>query len=73
MIVDQTPSTGDRRRRRNLETVEELAERYRRPRTSMYDFLRANPQAGVLRIGKRILVDVDIFDAYVTQHGQPNE
>jgi hypothetical protein len=51
--------------RRNLVTVDELAQAYRRPKTSLYDYLRAHPSAGVLKIGKRILVDVDEFDAYV--------
>ena len=52
--------------RRHLETVSELAERYRMPKTSMYDYLRANPQAGVVRIGRRVLVDVVMFDRFVS-------
>lgn len=67
-LSQQQPANGARPRR-HLETVDELAERYRRPKTSMYEFLRANPAAGVLRLGRRILVDVDVFDKYVSNPG----
>ena len=61
-----SPTTVDQQpRRRNLATIPELAEQYRQPRSTLYDFLRRTPEAGVLRIGRRIMVDVDEFDAYI--------
>ena len=68
MTLSAEARHDQRPERRNLATVGELASTYRRPKSSMYDFLRTNPGAGVLRIGRRLLVDVDVFDAYVSRH-----
>ena len=65
MTVASRPALDQQPRRRNLVTIPELAERYRQPRSTLYDFLRRTPEAGVLRIGRRIMIDVDEFDAYV--------
>ncbi len=53
------------RPRRRLLTVEQLAEEFATPKSTLYDFLRRNPQAGVMRIGKAIRVDADEFEAFV--------
>ncbi len=66
MTVAATPHEGERRSNRKLATVEELAVQYRQPKSSLYDFLRRTPEAGVLRIGRRIMIDVDEFDAFVS-------
>ena len=68
MTLAAAPNSDHPSRRRNLATVDELATEYRQPKSSMYDFLRGNPDAGVLRIGRRILVDRDVFDAFVARH-----
>ena len=68
MTVSAIPREGERRHHRRLATVEELAAQYRQPKTTLYDFLRRTPEAGVLRIGRRIMVDVDEFDEFVRRH-----
>jgi hypothetical protein len=66
-----SPAPAGQAPRRNLATVAELAEAYRQPRSTLYDMLRRTPGAGVLRIGRRIMVDVDIFDNFISRHGRP--
>ncbi len=66
MIVAPSRPTDDHPRRR-LATVDKLCAEYQTSKSTMYDFLRRNPNAGVLRIGKKILVDVDIFDDFVSR------
>jgi hypothetical protein len=65
IIERQAVAESASHNQRQLATVAELAKRYRMPKTSMYDFLREHPEAGVVRIGRRILVDIDEFDGYV--------
>lgn len=67
MTVARSPAVSEQPPRRHLATVDQLAERYLTPKSSMYDFLKARgAAAGVLRLGRRILIDVEVFDAYVS-------
>jgi hypothetical protein len=61
MVTAESPTLP----RRTLATVAEIAERYRTPKATIYDLLRRAPEAGVLRIGRKILVDVEIFDRHL--------
>lgn len=53
--------------RRELLTVAELAERYRLPKPTAYEYLRRHPEAGVLKFGRKVLVDAAEFDRHVTE------
>lgn len=56
-------------KRRNLGTAKEVAELLRWPLTSLYDNTRAGRIPGAIRIGRRIMYDLDKLDAWLEAGG----
>ena len=59
---------GERPRRR-LGTIDELREIIPLARNSLYDAARYGRMPGVVRVGRRVLFDLDVVDAWIASGG----
>ena len=57
------------RRRRRLGTIDDLREIIPLARNSLYDAARYGRMPGVVRVGRRVLFDLDVVDAWIASGG----
>jgi hypothetical protein len=57
------------RPRRRLGTIDDLRELIPLARNSLYDAARYGRMPGVVRVGRRVLFDLDVVDAWIDAGG----
>ena len=64
------PSPVDQRpRRRRLGTIDDVLEVLPLPKSSLYDLARYGRMPGVVRVGRRLLFDLDVLDDWIDEGG----
>ena len=64
------PSSLDQpRQRRRLGTVGDVLEVLPIPKSSLYDLARYGRMPGVVRVGRRLLFDLDVLDEWIDAGG----
>ena len=56
-------------KRRRLGTIEDLLEVLPLPKSSVYDLARFGRMPGVVRVGRRLLFDLDVIDDWIDAGG----
>ena len=63
-------STVDKpRQRRRLGTVDDVMDVLPLPKSSLYDLARYGRMPGVVRVGRRLLFDLDVLDDWIGKGG----
>ncbi len=70
MNVASEHHAGERPRRR-LGTIDDVRAVLPLARNSIYDAARYGRLPGVVRVGKRVLFDLDVLDAWIDAGGSP--
>lgn len=52
-------------------TIKQVATRLNLPLSSVYDHAKANRFPGIVRIGRRVLINEQKFEAWIDQGGEP--
>lgn len=72
MTVATRPEYGDRPRRR-LGTIDDVRAIIPLARNSLYDAARLGKLPGVVKVGRRVLFDLDVIDRWLDSGGQRAE
>lgn len=67
---DTPRGVTERPRRRRLATAADVADMLALPLTSLYDHARERKIPGVVRIGRRVLFDLDALDTWLDAGGE---
>lgn len=70
MATYQNSPVGMRPMRRNLATARDTSEMLAIPLSSLYDHARAGRLPGVVRVGRRVLFDLDKLTEWVDRGGE---
>jgi len=68
MTVAGLPTSSERTRRR-LGTVDDVLAVLPLPKSSLYDLARYGRMPGVVRVGRRLLFDLDTLDDWIATGG----
>ncbi len=68
-----TPSQDSERPRRRLGTIDDLRAVIPLARNSLYDSARLGRLPGVVKIGRRVLFDLDVIDRWLDSGGERAE
>jgi predicted DNA-binding transcriptional regulator AlpA len=69
MTVAGLQDNRSERPRRRLGTIDDLREIIPLARNSLYDAARYGRMPGVVRVGRRVLFDLDVVDAWIANGG----
>lgn len=69
MTVSSAPIPDHRPQRRRLGTVDDVLAVLPLPKSSLYDLARYGRMPGVVRVGRRLLFDLDVLDTWIGEGG----
>ncbi len=69
MTVSARPNVSDRPRRR-LGTIQDLQQLLPLARNTIYDSARLGKLPGVVKVGRRVLFDMDVVEAWLDAGGE---
>ena len=69
MTPSRSSSTDARRSMRRLGTVDDVLEILPLPKSSLYDLARYGRMPGVVRVGRRLLFDLDVLHEWIDAGG----
>ena len=71
MTLPTAVPTDHRPPRRRLGTIDDVLEVLPLPKSSLYDLARYGRIPGVVRVGRRLLFDLDVLDDWIDEGGGP--